>query len=212
MQEVLARLELLGTRCSESSYYFTLFCLSCCCNWCHREEWRARAVNSPSKRRFHRSKSREEVVREVPGLGVGVEQEREQGDGELEMQEVEVGTEHLQEFECSVKRKGKRSKNNKGQGLKRDLEGLEQEDGEVEEKQEDRLAKLRTELLTAVRSGNTKQLQDLVTRLQEEQEEEKVTVEDLVNHQFGESKLTSLHLAAKEGHRAVLVRSNKQTS
>merc|ERR1712156_150182 len=110
-----------------------------------------------------------------------------------------MDTSHLSEFECNaVKKKGKRSKNNKAQGIQKDLEevGDEEDDGE---------AAVLTELLTAVMSGNTKSLASLVDRVREGEWEvkssKKEPVEQLVNTQFGSSKASCLHLAAKEGHR-----------
>ena len=97
------------------------------------EERVGRAGSSPSKRRIHRSKSREEVRREVPGAEVLGEQaeEKEEEEGELGTEEVTMSTSHLMEFDNSViKKKGKRSKNQKGQGIRRDMEGVEEEVGE----------------------------------------------------------------------------------
>jgi hypothetical protein len=143
---------------------------------------------SPGKRRIHRSKSREAVVREVPGVEVlGREEE-----GVLGLEEVVLTTGHLQEFECTAARKNK----GKGSKSRKDLEGPPQQE------EASGLDGLRTELLTAVRSGNTKLLELVAARLAEG--EEAVTVEELVNTQFGESKSSCLHLAAREGQRAVL--------
>ena len=65
------------------------------------------------KRRIHRSKSREEVVREVPVVEVLAKEE----EGELGMEEVVLATGHLQEYECTAlkKNKGNRSKSRKEQ-------------------------------------------------------------------------------------------------
>jgi|ERR1711971_221568 len=122
---------------------------------------------------------------------------------ELGMEEVTMETSHLSEFECTaVKKKGKRSKNNKAQGMQKDLEEVgEEEDGE---------AVVLTELLTAVMSGNTKALGSLLDRVKEGEVElqkgktKKEPVEQLVNTQFGASKASCLHLAAKEGHRQMV--------
>ena len=59
--------------------------------------------------------------------------------------------------------------------------------------------KLQNELLTAVKSGNNKMLEQLVESL-----DESLTVTELLNHQFGESKTTVLHLAAKANHKNVI--------
>ena len=76
--------------------------------------------------------------------------------------------------------------------------GDEEDDGE---------AAILTELLTAVMSGNTKSLATLVDRVREGElavkSGKKEPVEQLVNTQFGSSKASCLHLAAKEGHRLV---------
>ena len=76
--------------------------------------------------------------------------------------------------------------------------GDEEDDGE---------AAILTELLTAVMSGNTKSLATLVDRVREGElavkSVKKEPVEQLVNTQFGSSKASCLHLAAKEGHRLV---------
>ena len=76
--------------------------------------------------------------------------------------------------------------------------GDEEDDGE---------AAALTELLTAVMSGNTKSLATLVDRVREGEwavkSGKKEPVEQLVNTQFGSSKASCLHLAAKEGHRLV---------
>ena len=56
-------------------------------------------------------------------------------------------------------------------------------------------------------SGNTKSLATLVDRVKEGEwavkSGKKEPVEQLVNPQFGSSKASCLHLAAKEGHRLV---------
>ena len=119
-------------------------------------------------------------VRELPGAELAVEDsnpdETGQEEVELGMEEVTMDTSHLSEFECTaVKKKGKRSKNNKAQGIQKDLEEVdilkncnmltiylskvgEEEAGE---------AAVLTELLTAVMSGNTKALGSLVDRVRE---------------------------------------------
>ena len=103
MQEVLARVEVMSLE----------------------EVEERRAKGSPTKRRIHRSKSREVKVGELPGadLVVDVPNREDIGEVELGMEEVTVNTSHLSEFECTaVKKKGKRSKNNKAQGIQKDLE------------------------------------------------------------------------------------------
>ena len=74
----------------------------------------------------------------------------------------EVSTSDLQEFD-QTPRKGKISKNKKGGSIQRDLEDLELESsGEEEEVEDTRIIKLQNDLLTAVKSGNNKMLEDLV--------------------------------------------------
>ena len=78
-----------------------------------------------------RSKSREAKVRELPGAELAVEDSKLDGKNdeerlELGMEEVTMDTTHLSEFECTaVKKKGKRSKNNKAQGIQKDLEEVD---------------------------------------------------------------------------------------
>ena len=124
--------------------------------------------------------------------------------------------------------------------------GEEEEESSVAARQE---AGLLTQLLTAVTSGNSKQLADLVAGLGQEgsvaglgqegsvaglgqegsvagldqgqeasqaQEgailagagQKEASVASLVNSQFGESRSSCLHIAAREGHRAVIARSS----
>ena len=69
-------------------------------------------------------------VRELPGAELAVEDSNRDGNGqeevELGMEEVTMDTSHLSEFECTaVKKKGKRSKNNKAQGIQKDLEEVD---------------------------------------------------------------------------------------
>ena len=122
-------------------------------------------------------------MRELPGAELAVEDSIQDGDGqeevELGMEEVTMDTSHLSEFECTaVKKKGKRSKNNKAQGIQRDLEEVDIFEREkhiffvcnlflkVGEEESGEAAVL-TELLTAVMSGNTKGLGFLVDRVRE---------------------------------------------
>jgi hypothetical protein len=109
------------------------------------------------KRRIHRSKSREEVVREVPVVEVLAKEE----EGELGMEEVVLATGHLQEYECTAlkKNKGNRSKSRKEQEAGSDLEGPQEEGSSS--------AGLQTELLTAVRTDNIKLLEQVAARLSE---------------------------------------------
>jgi len=119
----------------------------------------------------------------------------------LEVCEVTQLTSHLQEFEnTSIKKKGKRSKGNKGSSINRDLEQLEIESSGDEDESE--INKTQNDLMTAVRSGNNKMLSELITGNADWKE--KLKMEDLLNHQFGDSKTSSLHLAAKHGHKTVL--------
>ena len=69
-------------------------------------------------------------VRELPGAELAVKDsnvdENNLEDVELGMEEVTMDTYHLSEFECTaVKKKGKRSKNNKAQGMQKDLEEVD---------------------------------------------------------------------------------------
>ena len=104
MQEVLARVEVMSLE----------------------EVEERRSKGSPAKRRIHRSKSREVKVRELPGADLVVDEPKREdigGEEELGMEEVTMDTSHLSEFEFNaVKKKGKRSKNNKAQGIQKDLE------------------------------------------------------------------------------------------
>ena len=104
MQEVLARVEIMSLE----------------------EVEERRTKGSPTKRRIHRSKSREVKVRELPGADLLVDEPNREdigGEVELGMEEVTMETSHLSKFECTaVKKKGKRSKNNKAQGIQKDLE------------------------------------------------------------------------------------------
>ena len=75
------------------------------------------------------------------------------------------------------------------------------------DEEDDSEAVVLTELLTAVMSGNTKSLANLVDRVREGElalkSGKKEPAVQLVNTQFGSSKASCLHLAAKEGHRLV---------
>ena len=70
-------------------------------------------------------------MRELPGAELVVEDNNLDGKNdeersELGMEEVTMDTTHLSEFECTaVKKKGKRSKNNKAQGIQKDLEEVD---------------------------------------------------------------------------------------
>lgn len=153
------------------------------------------------KKRVHRSKSREDPIRELPQIVQDLAKEglrdNENCDSvALEVQEVTLSTLHLQEFEnTAIKKKGKRSKNNK-------LGELDINSSDEEKSPESQLVKLQNELLTAVRSGNNKMLEDLVSS--GKNWEDDMNLEDLLNHQFGDSKTTCLHLAAKHGHKNIV--------
>ena len=160
------------------------------------------------KKKIHRSKSRESVCRPLPDLVsrlAASAADSESGGEELSLVTEQVDTSHLQEFDQTPARKGRRSKNKKGGGIQRDLEDLELESSDEEEEgnEEDEIKKknirLQNELLTAVKSGNNKMLEQLVESL-----DESLTVTELLNHQFGESKTTVLHLAAKANHKNVI--------
>ena len=68
-------------------------------------------------------------MRELPGAKLAIEDSNVDENGEeveLGMEEVTMDTSHLSEFECTaVKKKGKRSKNNKAQGIQKDLEEVD---------------------------------------------------------------------------------------
>ena len=68
-------------------------------------------------------------MRELPGAELAIEDSNVDENGEeveLGMEEVIMDTSHLSEFECTaVKKKGKRSKNNKAQGIQKDLEEVD---------------------------------------------------------------------------------------
>ena len=68
-------------------------------------------------------------MRELPGAELAIEDANVDENGEeveLGMEEVTMDTSHLSEFECTaVKKKGKRSKNNKAQGIQKDLEEVD---------------------------------------------------------------------------------------
>ena len=70
-------------------------------------------------------------MRELPGAELAIEDSNQDGKDnqervELGLEEVTVDTSHLSEFECTaVKKKGKRSKNNKAQGIQKDLEEVD---------------------------------------------------------------------------------------
>merc|ERR1712179_188111 len=162
----------------------------------------------PLKKKIHRSKSREDPIRHLPKIVQdlakdGLEDSGAADSDGFEVHEVTISTEHLQEFEnTAVKKKGKRSKNNKKGGIRKDLDEIELGSSEDETSDENKLIKLQNELLTAVRSGNDKMLEDLV--LSSERWEDGLKIEDALNHQFGESKTSCLHLAAKHGHKNII--------
>jgi len=166
-----------------------------------------KSVKSLRRTQIHRSKSREDPFRPLPRIVQDLAGEaggRESEDCEtfnLITQEQTLTTDHLVEFESSpARRKGKRSKNNKGAGLQRDLEELEIESPVEEEKdtEVDESVKRQNELLTAVQSGNTKLLETLLGSLKPQQATE------LVNTQFGSGRTTVLHLAASQSSRTVV--------
>ena len=124
-------------------------------------------VEKSPRKKIHRSKSRETVSRPLPDIVSRLARadsiEGEEEEAILTFVTEEVSTSDLQEFD-QTPRKGKRSKNKKGGSIQRDLEDLELESsGEEEEEEEDTLfIKLQNDLLTAVKSGNNKMLEDLV--------------------------------------------------
>ena len=126
---------------------------------------------SPRKK-IHRSKSRETISRPLPDIVSQLaradnsqEEEEREGEGDIFTYVTEeVSTSDLKEF-GQTPRKGKRSKNKKGGSIQRDLEDLELESsGEEEEERaaDTLLIKLQNDLLTAVKSGNNKMLEELV--------------------------------------------------
>jgi len=131
---------------------------------------------SPLRKRIHRSKSREDPRRELPKIVQDLAKEGLESDencDHLVLEEVTLSTLHLQEFENTAVKEA-----------------------------ESELVKLQNELLTAVRSGNNKMLDDLVSSCNNW--EDNLKLEDLLNHQFGDSKTTCLHLAAKHGHKSIV--------
>ena len=144
------------------------------------------------KKKPHRSKSREKPTRALPVEGFDDEIEADEG--------PELPTELSEEFDCSVKRKGKRSKNNKASGISKDLESLGLESIDDENTSDKVVIQFQNELLTSVKSGNVQMLEKLVQACQESD----YNVETLLNHQFGDSKVTVLHLAAKSGHKNII--------
>ena len=122
---------------------------------------------SPLKKKIHRSKSREDPVRNLPQIVQDLAEDGLREDNcdsmALEFQEVTLSTQHLQEFEnTAVKKKGKRSKNNKHGGIQNDLDEIDM-NSSGEESSENQIVEQQNELLTAVRSGNNKMLEDLVS-------------------------------------------------
>eukprot|EP00092_Neocalanus_flemingeri_P017170 GFUD01018567.1.p1 GENE.GFUD01018567.1~~GFUD01018567.1.p1 ORF type:complete len:683 (+),score=220.78 GFUD01018567.1:36-2084(+) len=173
------------------------------------ESTEKKVEKSPLRKKIHRSKSREDPVRDLPKIVQDLAKEGLEKDDNcdslaLELQEVTLSTQHLQEFEnTAIKKKGKRSKNNKSGTIQKDLDELDlNSSGDEEESVGSELVKLQNELLTAVRSGNNKMLEDLVSSCKNW--EDSLKLEDLLNHQFGDSKTTCLHLAAKHGHRSIV--------
>ena len=110
--------------------------------------------------RIRRSKSREEIIRELPEIVQKLAQQQSSSSSSdeeisLGMEKVAVSTSHLQEFEVKI-------------------------DPSPE-------LKLQNDLITACKSGNPRFLpRDLN--------------ETSINVQFGATKVTPLHLAAKSGH------------
>ena len=155
------------------------------------------------KKRIHRSKSREAVSRPLPDIvsRLAAVEDSDSGGEDLALVTEEFATSDLMEFDQTPVRKGRRSKNKKGAGIQRDLESLDLESSEEDEKRKKNV-KLENDLLTAVKSGNNKMLEELVQSLTAEEEE--VSVADLVNHQFGESRTSALHLAARHGHKNIV--------
>jgi len=192
VHEVLSKVEILGTVDDLDSIF---------------ERREKKLDKSPLKKRIHRSKSREDPIRHLPKIVQDLAKddlENEDAADSLgfEIQEVTISTEHLQEFEnTAVKKKGKRTKNNKQGGIRKDLDELDVDSSE-DETSGNQSIKLQNELLTAVRSGNNKMLEDLV--MSSERWEEGLKLEDALNHQFGDSKTSCLHLAAKHGHKNII--------
>ena len=86
---------------------------------------------SPLRKKIHRSKSREDPVRDLPKIVQDLAKEGLEKDDNcdslaLEVQEVTLSTLHLQEFEnTAIRKKGKRSKNNKSGSIQKDLEEID---------------------------------------------------------------------------------------
>ena len=152
VHEVLSKVEILGTVDDLDSIF---------------ERREKKLDKSPLKKRIHRSKSREDPIRHLPKIVQDLAKDDLENEGAadslgFEIQEVTISTEHLQEFEnTAVKKKGKRTKNNKQGGIRKDLDELDVDSSE-DETSGNQSIKLQNELLTAVRSGNNKMLEDLV--------------------------------------------------
>ena len=152
VHEVLSKVEILGTVDDLDSIF---------------ERREKKLDKSPLKKRIHRSKSREDPIRHLPKIVQDLAKDDLENEAAadslgFEIQEVTISTEHLQEFEnTAVKKKGKRTKNNKQGGIRKDLDELDVDSSE-DETSGNQSIKLQNELLTAVRSGNNKMLEDLV--------------------------------------------------
>ena len=152
VHEVLSKVEILGTVDDLDSIF---------------ERREKKLDKSPLKKRIHRSKSREDPIRHLPKIVQDLAKDDLENEGAadslgFEIQEVTISTEHLQEFEnTAVKKKGKRTKNNKQGGIRKDLDELDVDSSE-DETSGNQSIKLQNELLTAVRSGNNKMLEELV--------------------------------------------------
>ena len=152
VHEVLSKVEILGTVDDLDSIF---------------ERREKKLDKSPLKKRIHRSKSREDPIRHLPKIVQDLAKDDLENEGAadslgFEIQDVTISTEHLQEFEnTAVKKKGKRTKNNKQGGIRKDLDELDVDSSE-DETSGNQSIKLQNELLTAVRSGNNKMLEELV--------------------------------------------------
>ncbi|XP_023329835.1 ankyrin repeat and zinc finger domain-containing protein 1 isoform X2 [Eurytemora carolleeae] len=181
----------------------------------------SRPTNKVKEGRIRRSKSRDLPARIIPGIGNDAVESDPEDENESELNlEVEIqDTRHLAEFDQSNAKKKKKKKTSVGLTEKEDSENGAS----------GRSIALQNRFLTAVRSGNMRDLNECVEQLLSEvpeepgasmapgdlndktesvinKEKDMTVIEDIVNRQFGEGKLTFLHLAAQAGHRSIVGR------
>jgi len=159
---------------------------------------------SPVKVKIHRSKSREEKRRELPEIvqklsNEAGEDENNCADNPLVEENVTLSTSHLKEFE--VRKKKRRSKNNKAGQMNKELSELEICSSD-EDEENNQTIQVQNTLLTSVKIGNNKMLEELLCSLRSE--EESCSIESCLNFQFGDSKTTCLHIAASRGYKNII--------